>query len=589
MPSQSLASIDPDGLESYFTDAEHLRAYFSQTVAAPTLDKRLLMIHGVGGVGKSSLLLMFRLHCKSVNIPVALASGDDSKSALDVLTHWADDLKADKIALPRFSQTFEHYRAIQAKVENETRKIAGQAVKGAAKTIIETAASTIPGVGPLLGKLGGMSVEALADILLSRGFKKSDIDLLLDPAKKLTADFLTDAANVADKRRIVLMLDTFEQMTVLDGWAREIAQRLHPNVLLVIAGRAMPSKWMAYGQIEELAPMPKRVMQELVRRYYRTFRPDEPDPKQVDSIIEFARGLPMAVTTAVQLWITYKIKDFQVVKSEAFEDLVDELRRGLLTEMYPFLEAAATVRWFNKDVLRALTSEDDVAKFYIELRRFPFVRSRAEGLALHDRMREIFDDYLRLSDSQRYHELHERAAEYFEKRLEKMTGEEAERLGLERLYHHIRADEEAGIKLFQEMAEELTRYRLVNRLRTLLNDANTYSLEHENGRRWVEYYNARLAYLETRYADAEKGYQAIGENERVEPKLRAYALCDWGQVCKNSEYLNEPGGKEKCLDILERSQQLIPLDSKLAFAFVHRKDVYTVNAQWQMAALKNWL
>ena len=49
-------------LLAYFTDVEHLRNVFKEYVAAPTLTKHLLVIHGVGGVGKSSLLRMFRLH-----------------------------------------------------------------------------------------------------------------------------------------------------------------------------------------------------------------------------------------------------------------------------------------------------------------------------------------------------------------------------------------------------------------------------------------------------------------------------------------------------------------------------------------------
>ncbi len=88
-----------------------------------------------------------------------------------------------------------------------------------------------------------------------------------------------------------------------------------------------------------------------------------------------------------------------------------------------------------------------------ELRRFPFVRTRVEGLALHDSVREMMDENLRVQDSERHEELHKRAAIYFEKQLEKVSGEEAERLGLERLYHRVRADEDKGIKLFQEIAE----------------------------------------------------------------------------------------------------------------------------------------
>ncbi len=99
-----------------------------------------------------------------------------------MLTRWADDLKADDVAPPEFGKTFQQYRAIQAKVENEASKTAEKLAKGAAKTLIDTATSTIPGIGPLVGKLGGMGTEALVDWL--RGFlTKPDIDLLPDPAK----------------------------------------------------------------------------------------------------------------------------------------------------------------------------------------------------------------------------------------------------------------------------------------------------------------------------------------------------------------------------------------------------------------------
>lgn len=51
-----LVSADPEGLEAYFTDVEHLREAFKARVAAPAIPRRMLVVHGVGGVGKSSLL-----------------------------------------------------------------------------------------------------------------------------------------------------------------------------------------------------------------------------------------------------------------------------------------------------------------------------------------------------------------------------------------------------------------------------------------------------------------------------------------------------------------------------------------------------
>ncbi len=564
------ADFDKD-LSYYFTDVEHLRDAFRQMVAAPTLGKRLFVIWGIGGVGKSSLLRMFRLHCKGADVPVALASGDEAKSVLEVLARWMDDLKAAGVALPSFGKTLEYYRTILARAESEAGEIAGKMAKGAAKAATETVLSTVPGFGPLLAKLGGVGVDALTDMLLSRGFKKPDIDLLLNPAGKLTDDFLADVAQAADSQRLVLMLDTFEQMPGLEDWTRSLAQRLHENVLLVIAGRGLPDwnrawpEWLAKAQTAELKPMTDDVMAELVRRYYATMRGGEPDPQQVEAIIKFARGLPLVVTSVVQLWVKYpeRMGDLRAISREVMADLVDRLVEGVPQEMLPTLEAAAAVRWFDHPILREITGLADVREVYNELRRFPFVRPRAEGLALHDAVREIIDANLRGQDADRHCELHERAAAYFEKRLGKATGEEAERLGLERLYHRVLADEEAGIKLFQEMAEELTRYRLVNRLRALLNDANMYPLERESSKLWREYYNAREMQLRRRRLEAENIYRAIGGNPNAQPKLQAYALCDLGELL-GSYNQNEPA-----VATIEKGLALVSLDSKLVSGFVH--------------------
>src|SRR3989442_9995055 len=137
-------------------------------------------------------------------------------------------------------------------------------------------------------------------------------------------------------------------------------------------------------------------------------------------------------------------------------------------------------------------------------------------------MREMINEALRVRTPGRLQKLHERAAVYYETRLGKTTGEERERYAAERLYHRVYADESSGVQLFQEIAEELTRYRLVNRLRALLNDVNTYRLEQENSRLWREYYNARLAHMEARISLAEEIYRAIGENKHGDPKLQAY-------------------------------------------------------------------
>ena len=453
-PHYEQHQLDPQGLEAYFTDVEHLRSLFETWVAEPELPKQVLIIHGIGGVGKSSLLRIFRLHCKKEGVPVTPVFGDECRSTLDVIETWANDLNTDDVKLPTLSKTLHRYRAILAKVtaEEKTKRALGKAASKTAEAVGSAAVgaavgSVVPGigttVGAVMGGVFGVGAEALVDWLRGQGLSKPDIDLLLDPTGKLTDDFLTDLAHVASRQRVVLMLDTYEQLKALEDWTCDLRKRLHANVLLVIAGRAVPNwrrrwpGWLAQAQLEELKPMSEEDMGELVRRYYATIRSGEPDPKQVEAIIRFARGLPMVVTSAVELWVQYGVEDFQAVKPQVVADLVDQLMEGVPKEMIPALEGAAVVRWFDKPILRAVMGQKDVDAVYDELRRFPFVRPRVEGWMLHDAVREIMDENLRVSDSQRHCELHQRAATYFEAQLAGTQGKEREQFVLERFYHLI--------------------------------------------------------------------------------------------------------------------------------------------------------
>ena len=591
-------------LLDYFTDVEHLRGLFTEYVSASELPKTLIVIHGIGGVGKSSLLRVFRLQCKSAKIPIGIASGDDAKSVLDVITHWKEDLEAEGVKFASLNKTLKHYRATQAKVDENAKKTLGNsnriadiAGKAASKTaeaaggvlLGAVIGSTFPVLGTAIGGalggvVSGMGTEALIDWL--RGFlTKPDIELFLDPTKRLTTDFLEDLSNAAERKRVVLLLDTYEQMTVLEDWVGNLLQKIHPNILTVIAGRKLPDwnriwpSWMINAWVEEIKPMSEDVMRQLIRRYYATMRGGEPAPMQVDAIIRFARGLPMVVTGAVQLWVKYGVEDFQSVKAEIVANLADRLLEGVPKSLVPVLEAAAAVRWFDQPILRTVMGQDDVRDVYNELRRFPFVRTRMEGLALHDSVREMIDTNLQIHDLERHRQLHERAAVYFEKRLQNTAEEDMERLSLERLYHHILADEKIGIQLFQETAEKLTHYRLVNSLQVLMNDFNTYLLKSENSQLWKQYYNAKLAWLSAWRDDDSQLFEMIGHHPKAEAKLRAYALCDLGQTL-SSYYNLENDTVEKAKVIIEESRSFGIVDSHLYQNYFSQARIALFQGDW---------
>ncbi|HEX9132189.1 MAG TPA: tetratricopeptide repeat protein, partial [Ktedonobacteraceae bacterium] len=202
-------------------------------------------------------------------------------------------------------------------------------------------------------------------------------------------------------------------------------------------------------------------------------------------------------------------------------------------------------------------------------------------------MREMINEALKVRTPERFRTLHERAAVYYETQMANATGEEQERYAAERLYHHIHADEMSGIRLFQEIAEELTRASLINQLRTLMNDINTYSqqLVYENSRLWVLYYNARLMHLMAQKSEALKFYVAIGERQDIDAKLRAYALCDWSRVLSDRELLFQPGVAEKAMQVSNQSLQVVPIpDEKLILNYRAQSDIsFSVWGNWDKA------
>jgi hypothetical protein len=198
-------STDEDSdLEKFYTDTEYALQMFEQLVTSINLPKRILVIHGLGAVGKSTLLKMYALTCRRYHIPAALVASEETPSPVDVLAEWEVDLNHDGITLPTFQKTLNHYRAVREQVEDEAKKssqsasqLASTLGKTATKTAISVVMSiTIPGIGPFVGPLVGESAEAFMD-WLSRFLPKPDMNLYLDPTERLDGDFLNDLTRAA--------------------------------------------------------------------------------------------------------------------------------------------------------------------------------------------------------------------------------------------------------------------------------------------------------------------------------------------------------------------------------------------------------
>ena len=119
MPSNSTKTNERDDLEVYFTDVEELRSLFSEKLEVGTLKRRVLFIWGIGGVGKTSLVSMFRLHCRNNKVPVGIASGDEAKSSVDILAHCANSLRYSGAPMSRFGRALGRYRSALTQISQK--------------------------------------------------------------------------------------------------------------------------------------------------------------------------------------------------------------------------------------------------------------------------------------------------------------------------------------------------------------------------------------------------------------------------------------------------------------------------------------
>jgi hypothetical protein len=586
-PARRPASDDSE-LEKFFTDAKEARERFEQLLASEELPRRILVVHGKGAVGKTSLLRMYRLYCQGRRIPVALVGADDAHSALDLLDRWSADLRDGKAPLTTFDASLRRLRELHTKLESKAAGAdwADQLTTGVGQAAgIAVGLIPVPGIAPVGAALAPAAVDALSNMARAL-FAKDDFEFFTDPTKRLTGDFVTDLDRVAERTRPVLMLDALEQVTVLDEWLSELIRALPRNVLTVVAGHDVPDwgvvwpGWVAQAELLELKEMPDADVAELVRSYYSLFGRGEPDEEIVRDIVRFARGLPVAATTAVELGMTRGFESLERPGADVIGDLAGRLLRETPMELRPALEAASVLRYFNADSLNALI-ENAPDGLYDQLRRWPFTRPRREGLAVHESIRDVITKALHKRSPDQFRQLHERAAAHYERLLSRASGEERDRLGREWLYHSLCADESTAIEEFVRIAEGLVHAQWIGRLRGLLNDANTYPLEEERSLLWRRYYNARLEQLLGHTAVAEREFAAIGDGDSPDRRLRAYALCDLGTLLAALERLAEPNGERRAVEVVQRSLDLQPaLDAKLVANYVTLMSITNARSAW---------
>src|SRR6516165_3792864 len=213
---------------------------------------------------------------------------------------------------------------------------------------------------------------------------------------------------LAGDARVLLTIDTHEQLRLLDAWLRQsVVPALPQNVRLLLAGRDAPSAWQ-----RDLGDLLRTIrLDNLSDEAARTLlRRAGVGGAVAGRVARVARGHPLSLQLAAGALAE---RPGLPAEDAVLGPMVEELARLYIDGLDPItrraLDAAAVVRRTTLTLLEAMLPDDDPAELFGALRMLPFVELGTEGLVVHDTVRVATSALLQASDPAR-HRAHRRAA-----------------------------------------------------------------------------------------------------------------------------------------------------------------------------------
>ncbi|CUS02884.2 conserved protein of unknown function [Candidatus Promineifilum breve] len=259
--------------------------------------------------------------------------------------------------------------------------------------------------------------------------------------------------------RLLLLVDTYELLTPIDGWLREqFLPGLRDDIFVVLAGRQPPALpwrtdtgWQALVRI-----LPLRNLGPDESRAYLQLR-GVPDG-QIDAVLDFTHGHALALSLVADVYDQGPDTQF---KPEAAPDvihtLLDQLIRQVPSPLHrAALEATSLVKLMTESLLAALLAQDDVHDLFEWLRGLSFMEADRRGVFPHDLAREALTADIRWRNFDWFTELHTRARAYYMTRIRRAAGQEQRRILSELIYLHRENPSVRPFFLWQEVGTVFT-------------------------------------------------------------------------------------------------------------------------------------
>ncbi|MEC5423024.1 LuxR C-terminal-related transcriptional regulator [Virgibacillus sp. C22-A2] len=254
---------------------------------------------------------------------------------------------------------------------------------------------------------------------------------------------LTVLNSIAEKGRIIIAIDTYEQMEDLDRWFRNILIReLHPNVVVLLAGRnKLRGEWSDSPTWRTLINQIELKDFTFVQSKYYLKKCGINKEQLIRNIWQFTEGHPLTLTLVTLSKIGSNTSQSSDNLSDNKSQLLIELTERWLKEVkneetQHLLYVAALFHHFDQTSLSAVLDYDVSFTAFNELITLSFIRTVKNGWAMHDLIRDAIQIELKHRAPEQYNCISKHITDYFYRR----TIETRSPNDIAQFFYHLRND-----------------------------------------------------------------------------------------------------------------------------------------------------
>lgn len=297
----------------------------------------------------------------------------------------------------------------------------------------------------------------------------------------LTETCLGAVREAAYDRKMVLAVDTFEEIGEMEQWLRdEFLANLNPEILVVISGRLpLQGAWLsspAWRQFIYRMPLAD-LDYDSVKQYLVLSGMEQEE--MVGRIWNQTKGHPLTLALLVSTTLTQTLRQMSFSDDNGFFTYVVKqwLTELHSPEMRAWVEAAAVLRYFNQEILSYVLEKELETETFQRLVGLSFIQRVDQGWMLHDLLRDAISYELRLRMPDSYNRLWKRCVLYYYEKIKQSARKKSAAWETGELFYYI------GNQLIQFIFYQ---------------QSASYSLEPLNTSNWAE----AERYIENRYLSA---------------------------------------------------------------------------------------